>query len=198
MPSNEATARWILEASRWLVGQAWNGRMGKPAHSRMKAAMPSMTDPTAALVSFQEALSTGGLRLERGRVDPTVYLHVDQAQGMPRFTYVHLDGKTVTAFVSFVPNGTFEGHPNFAAGYAVPEPFRNQGKAKATLAAGIAEMQNGFRGHPPFYVEAVVSEKNVASLKVAEAVLGGEAERIKDSHSGEPAVRFARKFETKA
>lgn len=173
-------------------------KMDTPDHSRMKAAMPSMTDPTAALVSFQEALSAGGLRLERGRVDPNVCLHVDQAQGMPRFTYVHLDGKTVTAFVTFTLNGTFEGHPNLAAGYAVPEPFRNQGKAKATLAAGIAEMQNGFRGHPPFYIEAVVSEKNVASLKVAEAVLGGEAERIKDSHSGEPAVRYARKFETKA
>lgn len=170
--------------------------MGTLASPRMIAAMLGMTDPTDALVSFQEALSSGRLRLERGRVDPTVYLHVDQAQGKPRFTYVHLDGKTVTAFVNFVINGTFEGHPNFAAGYAVPEPYRIQGRAKAILAAGIAEMQNGFRGHPPFYVEAVVSEKNVASLKVAEAVLGGEVERFKDSHSGEPAVRFARKFET--
>lgn len=172
--------------------------MGWPAYSWTDAALSQMTDPTNALVSFQEALSAGGLHLERGRVDPTVYLHIDQAQGQTRFTYVHLDGKTVTAFVSFVLNGAFEGHPNLAAGYAVPEPYRNQGKAKTILAAGIAEMQNGFRGHPPFYVEAVVSEKNVASLKVAEAVLGGEAERIKDSHSGEPAVRFARKFETKA
>jgi hypothetical protein len=180
-----------------LRGDHETARMGRPTYSRMKAAMPSMTDPTAALVSFQEALSAGGLRLERGRVDPNVYLHVDRAQGKTRFTYVHLDGKTVTAFVSFVINGTFEGHPNFAAGYAVPEPFRNQGRAKAILTAGIAEMQNGFRGYPPFYVEAVVSEKNVASLKVAETVLGGEAERIKDSHSGEPAVRYARKFETK-
>lgn len=169
-------------------------RMGRPAHSRMKAAMPSMTDPTAALVSFQEALSAGGLRLERGRVDPTVHLHVDQAQGKPRFTYVHLDGKTVTAFVSFVRNGTFEGHPNLAAGYAVPEPYRNQGKAKAILAAGIAEMQNGFRGHAPFYVEAVVSERNTPSIKVAKAVLGGEPESIEDSISGEPALRYSKQF----
>ena len=172
--------------------------MGWPAYSWTDAALSQMTDPTNALVSFQEALSAGKLRLERGRVDPNVYLHVDQAQGQPRFTYVQLEGQIVTAFVSFVINGTIEGHPNLAAGYAVPEPFRNQGRAKATLAAGIAEMQNGFRGHPPFYIEAVVSEKNVASLKVAEAVLGGEAERIMDSHSGEPAARYARKFETKA
>lgn len=166
--------------------------MSKLTYSRMKAAMPGMTDPTDALVSFQEAFSAGGLRLERGRVDPNVYLHVDRAQGKTRFTYVQLDGKTVTAFVSFVLNGTFEGHPNLAAGYAVPEHHRNQGKAKATLAAGIAEMQNGFRGHPPFYVEAVVSEKNTPSLKVAEAVLGGEPESFKDSISGEPALRYAK------
>lgn len=177
-----------------LRDELGTARMGRPAYSRMKAAMPGMTDPTDALVSFQEALSSGRLRLERGRVDPTVYLHVDQAQGKPRFTYVHLDGKTVTAFVSFVPNGTFEDHPNLAAGYAVPEPYRNKGKAKAILASGIAEMQNGFRGHPPFYVEAVVSEKNVASLKVAEAVLGGEPESIEDNISGEPALRYAKQF----
>jgi len=110
----------------------------------MKAAMPGMTDPTDALVSFQEAFHAGGLRLERGRVDPNVYLHVDRVQGKTRFTYVHLDGKTVTAFVSFVLNGTFEGHPNLATGYAVPEPYRNQGRAKAILAAALQRCKAAF------------------------------------------------------
>lgn len=53
-------------------------------------------------------------------------------------------------------------------------------------------MQSGFRGHPPFYVEAVVSDKNTPSLRVAEAVLGGEPESFKDSISGEPALRYAK------
>lgn len=158
--------------------------------------MSSMADPSLALASFQEILAAGGLRLERGRIDPTVYLHVDDLQGQPRFTYVHLDGQTVSAFASFIPNGTFEGHPNLAVGYAVPERCRNQGRAKAILVAGIAEMQNGFRGHPPFYIEAVVSVNNPASQKVAQEVLGGEPEPLVDNHSGEPALRYAKLFPT--
>lgn len=158
--------------------------------------MPDMVDPSLALASFQEALAAGGLRLERGRIDPTVYLHVDHLQGKPRFTYVHMDGQTVTAFASFVPNGTFEGHPNLAVGYAVPERYRNQGRAKAILAAGIAELQNGFRGHPPFYIEAVVSVNNLASQNVAQEVLGGEPEPIVDNHSDEPALRYAKLLPT--
>lgn len=166
--------------------------MGKPAHSRMDAAMSQMTDPTVALVSFQAVLSSGELKLERGRLDPSVYLHVDHAEGKARFTYVRLEGRTVTEFASFAPNGTFEGRPNLAVGYAVPESYRNQGRAKSMLAAGIAELQNGFRGFSPFYIEAVVSEKNTPSLRVAEAVLGGEPESFKDSISGEPALRYAK------
>jgi len=158
--------------------------------------MPSMANPSLALTSFQKALAAGGLRLERGRVDPNVYLHVDYLQGQPRFTYVHLNGQTVLAFASFVPNGSFEGHANLAADYAVPERYRNQGRGKAILAAGIAEMQNGFRGRPPFYIEAVVSVNNPASQKVAQEVLGGEPEQMVDNHSGEPALRYARLFST--
>jgi len=161
-----------------------------------KAPMSNMADPNQALISFQEALAAGGLRLERGRIDPTVYLHVDHLQGKPRFPYVQMDGKTVTAFANFVPNGTFEGHANLAVGYAVPERYRNQGRAKAILATGIAELQNGFRGHPPFYIEAVVSVNNPASQNVAQEVLGGEPEPIVDNHSDEPALRYAKLFPT--
>ncbi|WP_422353753.1 GNAT family N-acetyltransferase [Stenotrophomonas sp. AR026] len=158
--------------------------------------MPEMVDPSLALASFQKALAAGGLRLEQGRVDRTVCLHVDYLQGKPRFTYVHMDGQTVTAFASFVPNGSFAGHRNLAAGYAVPERYRNQGRAKAILAAGIAELQNGFRGHPPFYIEAVVSVNNPASQNVAQEVLGGQPEPIVDNHSDEPALRYAKLFPT--
>ena len=158
--------------------------------------MPSMTDPSTAMLSFQKALLARRLRLEKGRVTLSVHFHMDQATGKGRFTYVQLDGQTVVAFATFVQNGYFNDRPNFAAGYAVPEAYRNQGRAKSIFRAGIAELQNGFRGHPPFYVEAVVSVSNRASLKVAEAVLGGKPEALNDELSGEPALRYAHLFET--
>ena len=158
--------------------------------------MPSMTDPSTAMLSFQKALLARRLRLEKGRVTLSVHFHMDQAAGKGRFTYVQLDGQTVVAFATFVQNCYFNDRPNFAAGYAVPEAYRNQGRAKSIFRAGIAELQNGFRGHPPFYVEAVVSVSNRASLKVAEAVLGGKPEALNDELSGEPALRYAHLFET--
>ena len=57
-----------------------------------KAPMSNMADPNQALISFQEALAAGGLRLERGRIDPTVYLHVDHLQGKPAI-HLRSDGR---------------------------------------------------------------------------------------------------------
>lgn len=157
--------------------------------------MPNMIDPSIPLRSFQDALTAGLLTLERGRVDPSIFVHIDKAGGKTRFTYVQLEGKTVAAFATFVQNGYFDGRPNLATGYAVPEAYRNQGRARSILQAGIAELRNGFKGFPPFFVEAVINSKNFASLRVAAAVLGGEPEELVDSHSGEAALRYARLFE---
>lgn len=158
--------------------------------------MPQMTDPTVALESFQRGLLDGSISLERGRVDPDVYMHFDLPNGEPRFTYVRLDGKTVTALANFTPNGSVDGSPCWAVGYAVPKALRGQRRARDIVPAGIAELQNGFRGHPPFHVEAVIGVDNVASQRVAADVIGGEAETITDAHSNEPAVRYTGKFET--
>lgn len=158
--------------------------------------MQGMSDPSDALKIFQKAILEGPVDLEKGQVDPTVYVHLHRGQAIPQYTHVLLEGKTVRSFATFALNGTYKGCPNLAVGYAVPKAYRNKGLAKAILRAGIAEMRNGFKGMSPFYVEAVVSEKNTSSLKVAEAVLGKALERFNDGHSGEPAVRFACKFET--
>lgn len=157
--------------------------------------MPDMIDPSIPLRSFQDALSAELLTLERGRIDPSIFVHIDNAGGKARFTYVQLEGETVAAFATFVQNGYVDGRPNLATGYAVPEAYRNQGRAQSILQAGIVELRNGFKGFPPFFVEAVINSKNFVSLRVAAAVLGGEPEELVDSHSGEAALRYARLFE---
>ena len=157
--------------------------------------MPKMTDPTDALTSFQRALLQG-LQLHPGTLDPDVFMHFDQPNGEPRFTYVRLDGQTVTALANFTPNGHVDGSPCFSVGYAVPETLRNQGRAHQIVRDGIAELRNGFKGHPPFHVEAIVSVDNAASIRVATSVIGGEAEAIVDDHSKQPALRYTAKYET--
>lgn len=157
--------------------------------------MPSSTDPTHALESFQEALHVG-LRALPGRVDPTVFFYADNEQSHPRFVYVRLDGRTVKAYVCFVPYERQDESPVFAVGYAVPEAYRGQGLAKDVFAAGIAELRNGFAGHLPLFIEAITDPSNMASRHVAASVLGVEPTAIIDQVSGLPALQYIRKFGT--
>lgn len=92
--------------------------------------------------------------------------HFDRPNDEPRFTYVHVEGQTVTALANFTPNGSMDGSPCWAVGYAVPEALRGQGRGRDIVQAGIAELRSGFKGHPPFYVEAVIGIDNIASQRV--------------------------------
>jgi hypothetical protein len=117
-----------------------------------------MTDPLAALTSFQEVFETEGIPLQRGVIDPTLFVHRDEPTGSPRFTYVRLDRRTVTALVMFAQVQPLKGLLCFQLGVAVPEKYRAQGRAKEIVIAATAELQNGLSrsGIPAFYVEAVV------------------------------------------
>jgi hypothetical protein len=39
--------------------------------------MASMTDPTDSLASFQEALLASEIRLQRGKLDPDIFVYMD-------------------------------------------------------------------------------------------------------------------------
>ena len=116
-----------------------------------------MTDPSHALQSFQQALLHDRIQLQRGVLDKDLFVHVDKPKGESRITYVRLEGRTVTALVVFAMCEPIEGKPCFNIGYAVPEAYRNQGRAKEAISAAISEMQHGFgRLWHVFYVEAIV------------------------------------------
>lgn len=156
-----------------------------------------MVDPTDALISFQQALKRGDLRLQRCELDPALYVLADKPNGELRLSYARLDGKTVTALVLFVNSQPLDGKPCFNIGYAVPAAFRRKGLATSTVQASIAELRNGFgrNGIKTFYVEAVVGTTNEASKGVAASTLSPDPKSIIDEVSGEPALHYVRKVE---
>ncbi|MEY9780323.1 GNAT family N-acetyltransferase [Sinorhizobium fredii] len=162
--------------------------------------VPAMTDPMTALDSFQRELPRGSLQLQRCETDKDLFVHVDQPTGTPRFTYVRLDGKTVTALAIFALVEPIERTQCFHLGYAVPERYRGQGKGKDIVAAAMKELANGFSRTPitTFYVEAVVGADNEASHKIATKLLSGMPTSIMDEVSGSPAFHYLRKVNTKA
>jgi hypothetical protein len=153
--------------------------------------MASMTDPTDALVSFQQALLDGEINLRPGELDPDIFVHADSpAPGVMRITYVRLDGRTVKAFVNVVSAGHMQGLPCFQLGVAVPVQYRNKGYAKSTLASAIAELKNGFSRTqiPSFYVEGIVGIDNEPSKRASAATISSTPTAITDDVSGLPAL----------
>jgi Acetyltransferase (GNAT) family len=156
-----------------------------------------MTDPSNALQSFQQAFLRGEMQLQRGVLDPDLYLHVDNPNGQTRFTYVKLEGRTVTALVIFALCDPIKGTPCFSIGYAVPEAYRNQGRAKEAISTAISELQRGFgrHGHSVFYVEAIVGADNKSSQRVAEQAISDTPVAVTDQISGLPAFQYVRRIE---
>ena len=162
--------------------------------------MPSMTDPANAMHSFQEELVRGTIKLQDGSVNAGIHLHADNPEGVSRFSYVRLENGTVTAFVSFVPVDPIEGKICFSIGYAVPEQYRNQGRAKKVVSMAMAEMQYGLGrgGISVFYVEAIIGVNNKSSQRVAEQTISATAVAMTDQVSGLPALQYIRKIDGQA
>jgi len=157
-----------------------------------------MIDPSAALPSFQQAVSRRSIKLERGRKHPELYIHADLPDGHnPRVTFARIEDGTVTALVQFVEAEPYKNMPCYAIGYAVPEGYRGQGRARETVTKAISELWHGIRynGTPTFYVEALIDVENKASQRVAERTLSETPIDAIDKNSGQPALQYFRLIE---
>ena len=169
------------------------GGLRSPQFVCKNAVMPTMTDPSAVLPSFQQAVSRGSIKLERGTEHPELYIHADLPDGRnPRVTFARIEDGTVTVMVQFVEADPYEGLPCYAIGYAVPEAYRNQGRATDTVTKAISELWHGlrYRRTPTFYVEAVIDIENTASQRVAEQAISRTSKDAIDKISGRPALQY--------
>jgi RimJ/RimL family protein N-acetyltransferase len=155
-----------------------------------------MTDPSDALESFQQALRDGGIQLQRGDIDPELFVHLDRQNGKARFTYFRLQRQRVTALVMVLICDPIEGTPCFQIGYAVPEEYRSEGRAKNAVGAAFAELKHGLARNKisAFYVEAIVGADNEASKRVAAATISTTPVEVTDCVSGLPAYQYIRKI----
>jgi Acetyltransferase (GNAT) domain len=154
-----------------------------------------MTDPLNALVCFQREFKLGRIRVRQCELDRSLYVYDDVAEGTPRSTYVTLEGKAVTALVILGLWEPIDETPCFCIGYAVPEKYRNQGRATKAVSAAIAELKHAQPVNSPFYVEAIVGADNKPSQRVAEQIISDKPIAMTDEISGLPAFRYVRKIE---
>ena len=166
----------------------------------IKGIIMPLPDVAGALKSFQQALATNTITVQRGDLDRDMLVHMDRPNEETRLSYARMVGHTVVALVQFIPCDPVEGEPCFNVGWAVAETYRGQGWAHGAVVAAIKEMQNGFNraGMNVFWVEAIVGEDNVASQRLAEKVLSEPVKKASDSYSGDPIVQYLRRIDTQS
>jgi hypothetical protein len=89
--------------------------------------MAELTDPTSAMVSFQQAIRDGTIALARAALDRDVFVYMDKLPGgHTRFVYARMNRQIVLPFANFVTNGFEEGFLFFR----LVSPCRNPSKAR--------------------------------------------------------------------
>lgn len=156
--------------------------------------MSSMTDPMNALVELQRALDRRTVRPQPCEIHKDISVIFDQPNGTPRYTYAKVNNGKVQSIAVFALTEPVEGIPCFQMGWATVESVRGQGLATDTTTKGIDEIRNGLKKHGAgkFYIEAIVSDSNQHSNKIAKKLLSDSPVKCTDSFSGEPAVQYLR------
>ncbi len=147
-------------------------------------------DPSAALQAVQRDLHQ--IPLKPSETDPNLLFHLDQPGGMARLTFVRLQDRTVTAMAVFFAADPVDNVLLFHGFYAVPEAYRNQGRAKDILRAALRQIEHGFARTEvsAIRVEMVVDAANAAAQQVAAAAISPDPVAITDEVSGRPALRY--------
>ncbi|MBN8791024.1 MAG: GNAT family N-acetyltransferase [Stenotrophomonas nitritireducens] len=158
--------------------------------------MAAMTDPMNALISFQQALATGGVSPQMAELHNDVLVLFDHPNGVPRFTYALVREQSVVAVAVFVPTDPIDGTTCFNSGYAVDQRHRSKGLGKEITQKAFDELTEGFRraGFPGLYVEAIVSTSNEHSQRLANRLFSDSPTACTDEESGQPALQYVRRL----
>ncbi len=153
--------------------------------------MATASDSSAALQAFQRDLDR--LTLTRSTTDPGLFYHVDEPEGVTRLAFARLQGRTVTALAAFFASDPVGGVMVFHGFYAVPEAYRNQGRAKEILRAALRQMTQGIgqTGVRAIRVELVVDAENTAAQRVAETIASSDPAPVTDQATGRPALLYS-------
>lgn len=157
--------------------------------------MATMTDPMNALKQLQLALDRRLVSFEPCEIHTDVLVHVDEpTPGALRFTYAIIRGGKVQAISLFVLTEPVEEIPCFQMGWATRNSARGKGLASAITGKSVEEFSIGVGKHGlnQFYLEAIISDTNEASIRIAKKLLSEAPKRCTDSLSREPALQYLR------
>lgn len=152
-----------------------------------------MANPIDGLKNLQFALNQG-LSLKTCELYPELNMIFDRPNGCDRLTYALIESGIIKSFTTLILAQPLQTKPCFNIGYATAKSFQSTGLASEVVEKSICELKNGFQRYniKEFYIEAVISLDNIASLKVANKIISNERTTIIDSLSGEKVYYYKR------
>lgn len=151
-----------------------------------------MADPMEALRNTQRELEY--YQLDSRQLDADGYLKTDNVfpDGMKRFSYMKIVGRELQAIAIFLREKPINGVDCYNVNYAVSEKHRGNNLAVEAVNKGIEDLKKRFAqtAMKSFYVDAIVNEKNIPSIKVAEKIFPDPAKPHVDYYSKTPSLYF--------
>jgi len=159
--------------------------------------MGDMANPIGILIDLEEKLRQGILLGESCDSDINYKKFCDEFPGGKRYIYAKVVNSEVQAISIFGLEEPFKGVERYSVGYAVRENCRGRALSIEAFNQGIAEvglvLKRARIGR--FYVEALIDEKNIPSIKVAEKLFSHGPIAMLDEESGTPSKLFYRLVE---
>ncbi|GIU10812.1 MULTISPECIES: hypothetical protein [unclassified Shewanella] len=154
--------------------------------------MAEMTNPMDSLRLLQQAINVRSVSFQNCESYPEVSVLYDTPNDTARFTYALFNGDIAQSIALFVLTEPVEGIPCFQMGWATIENERGKGLATNIVSKGLEELKNGMKrnGISKFFIEAVISESNSESVKLASKVFTEKPSSCTDSFSGDNALQF--------
>lgn len=147
---------------------------------------------------FVSAFENKLINVEPCKLFNDVFVHIDIPNQTPRFTYVMFDSlnsKKVIAQSVIVFAGMVEGDKKkWQIGWCVDEDHRQKGIGYDLASKALQEFSYNLKKDlEGDYMEANVDEGNIASIRIAEKLIGGE-EILARKEPGKKAHSFLKQF----
>lgn len=159
--------------------------------------MPSMADPMNSLSLLQQAIDERIVRFQRCEIFSDIAVYFDKPNDTPRFTYAYLENSVAQSIALFVMVEPVEKTPCFQMGWATIETMRRNGLATNVVCKAVEELKNGIKrnGIDQFYIEAIISEANIGSQRLAARIFIDAPKPCTDSISEEKALHYLKLLE---
>ena len=147
----------------------------------------SIEENMEGLLGIQQALNDG---MSVPHLNENYLIFNDIIENENRYWFAKIVEREILSLATFRENPPVKGLSSYSINYSVAKKHRGQGLAVQAVNKGIEELKKLFQR--PFYVDAIIDENNLHSIKIAKQIFPGDGFKKLDDISGVPSILFVK------